>query len=70
MAKHSNPQFARDNFESLDGQWDFGFQKAKVGFKFSTDEKKAIEIRNENNYTHKINVLQVKNRSVFLYKIT
>ena len=56
MAKHSNPQFARDNFQSLDGQWDFGFQKAKVGFKFSTDEKKAVEIRNSNEFTHKINV--------------
>ena len=56
MAKHSNPQFARDNFESLDGQWDFGFQKAKVGFKFSTDEKKAVEMRAKQEYTHKINV--------------
>ena len=33
--------------QCLNGQWDFGFQKAKVGFKFSTDEKKAVEIRNE-----------------------
>ena len=48
MAKHSNPQFARDNFQSLDGQWDFGFQKAKVGFKFSTDENRAVEMRNQN----------------------
>ena len=45
IAKHSNPQFQRDNFKNLDRQWDFGFQKAKIGFKFSTDEKKAIEIR-------------------------
>ncbi len=56
MAKHSNPQFARDNFVNLDGQWDFGFQKAKIGFKFSTDDKRAVEIRNKNEYTHKINV--------------
>ena len=56
MAKHSNPQFARDNFIKLDGQWDFGFQKAKMGFRFSTDEKKAVEIRNKKEYPHKINV--------------
>ncbi len=56
MAKHSNPQFARDDVQSLDGQWDFGFQKAKMGFKFSTDERRAVEIRNKNDYTHKINV--------------
>ncbi len=56
MAKHSNPQFARDNIVNLDGQWDFGFQKAKMGFKFSTDEARAVEVRNNNEYTHKINV--------------
>jgi beta-galactosidase/beta-glucuronidase len=56
IAKHSNPQFQRDNFKNLDGQWDFGFQKAKFGFKFSTDEKRAIEIRDKKAYTHKINV--------------
>mgnify|MGYP003292872748 CR=1 FL=1 len=56
IAKYPNPQFARDNFQILDGEWDFGFQKAKAGFKFSTDEAKAVEIRNDNNYTHKINV--------------
>ena len=56
MAKHSNPQFQRDNFQNLDGQWDFGFQKAKIGFKFSTDEKRAVEVRKNNNFTHKINV--------------
>ncbi len=56
MAKNPNPQFARDNFVILDGEWDFGFQKAKVGFKFSTDDKKAVEIRENNEFTHKINV--------------
>ncbi len=56
MAKHSNPQFQRENFQNLDGKWDFGFQKAKFGFKFSTDEKRAVEIRDKKTYTHKINV--------------
>ncbi len=56
VTKHPNPQFERKNIEILNGEWDFGFQKAKIGFKFSTDEKKAVEIRDKNEYTHKINV--------------
>lgn len=56
VSKHPNPQFERKGIEILNGEWDFGFQKAKVGFKFSTDESKALEIRNKNEYTHKINV--------------
>lgn len=56
VSKHPNPQFERKNIEILNGQWDFGFQKSKYGFKFSTDEKRAVEIRDNNTYTHKINV--------------
>ena len=56
LAKHPNPQFERKNIEIIDGIWDFGFQKAKMGFKFSTDEKRAVEIKNKNNLTHKIKV--------------
>lgn len=56
VSKHPNPQFERKGIEILNGEWDFGFQKAKVGFKFSTDESKTLEIRNKNEYTHKINV--------------
>ena len=56
LAKHPNPQFERKDIQILNGKWDFGFKKAKRGFKFSTDEKKAVEIRNKNTYTHKINV--------------
>lgn len=56
VSKHPNPQFERKEIEILNGEWNFGFQKAKVGFKFSTDESKALEIRNKNEYTHKINV--------------
>ncbi len=55
-ANYPNPQFARENFTILDGQWDFGFQKAKVGFKFSADESKAVEIRSADSYPYKINV--------------
>lgn len=56
VTKHPNPQFERKDIEILNGQWDFDFQKAKKGFKFSTDEKRAVEIRNKNQYTYKINV--------------
>ena len=28
---HPNPQFARKNWQSLNGQWDFGFKKSKGG---------------------------------------
>ncbi len=56
VSKHPNPQFERKDIEILNGEWDFGFQKAKIGFQFSTDEKRAIDIRNSNNFTHKINV--------------
>ncbi len=56
VSNHPNPQFERKNIEILNGQWDFGFQKAKLGFKFSADEKRAVEIRSRNEYTHKINV--------------
>ena len=56
VSNHPNPQFERKNIEILNGQWDFGFQKAKLGFKFSTDEQRAIEMRNKNEYPHKINV--------------
>lgn len=56
ISNHPNPQFERKNIEILNGQWDFGFKKAKIGFQFSADEKRAVEIRNKNEYTHKINV--------------
>ena len=56
VSNHPNPQFERKSIEILNGQWDFGFQKAKYGFKFSTDEKRAVEVKNKNEYTHKINV--------------
>lgn len=56
LSTHPNPQFERKDIEILNGEWDFGFQKAKMGFKFSDDEKRAVEIRNSNSFTHKINV--------------
>lgn len=55
-SKHPNPIFERSDFEILNGEWDFGFQKAKSGFKFSDNEERAVQIRNSNKYSHKINV--------------
>lgn len=53
---HPNPQFERESWESLNGEYDFGFQKETPGFKFSKNESLALEIRNKESYTHKINV--------------
>lgn len=43
LATHPNPQIERKKIEILDGVWDFGFKKAKMGFKFSTDEKELLK---------------------------
>lgn len=55
-AEHPNPQFMRKNWVNLNGEWDFGFKKAKAGFKFSSDESTALKIYAENRYEYKINV--------------
>ncbi len=54
--EHPNPQFARKNWMSLNGEWDFGFEKARSGFNFSDDESRAAEIYKKNQYGYKINV--------------
>ncbi len=56
MPTYPNPQFARKNFQLLDGVWDFGFQKAGKNFRFSTDETRALKIRKKGSYPYKINV--------------
>lgn len=55
-AKHPNPQFARENWMDLNGEWDFGFEKTAGGFRFSTNESRAMQIYAKNSYTHKIQV--------------
>lgn len=55
-SEYPNPQFERKNWQSLNGEWDFGFEKAVKRFKFSNDEQTAIDIYNKNRYSHKINV--------------
>lgn len=54
--EYPNPQFERANWQNLNGEWDFGFKKAIRGFRFSTDEKRAVELYNNGDYSHKINV--------------
>ena len=54
--EHPNPQFERDDWQCLNGEWDFGFKKAVPGFKFSADESTAVKIRGDNNFPTKINV--------------
>ena len=46
QAAAPNPQFMRMEWQSLDGHWAFGFEKAKPGFRFSADAKKAFARRN------------------------
>ncbi len=54
--EYPNPQFERENWQSLNGEWDFGFKKATRRFKFSENEQTAVDIYHENSYSHKINV--------------
>lgn len=35
---HPNPQFARTSYQMLNGEWEFGYQKAKRGYKFGINE--------------------------------
>lgn len=53
ISKHPNPQFERENWQSLNGEWDFGFKK-KRGFKFSENGNLAKKIRQSGELTHKI----------------
>lgn len=54
--EHPNPQFKRENWVNLNGEWDFGFEKEFGQFEFSQNESRALEIRSKNDYTEKINV--------------
>lgn len=51
-----NPQFERKGWQSLNGEWDFGFQKARLSYKFSADEQFAKDILSKAEYNYKINV--------------
>lgn len=54
---HPTPQFERENYISLNGEWDFGFAKSVPGiFRFSQNEERAFGIYEKANYPHKITV--------------
>lgn len=53
--EHPNPQFRRDNWQNLNGEWDFGFsKKAKRRYKFSKNYDKAVALRKRENYNQTI----------------
>jgi beta-galactosidase/beta-glucuronidase len=54
--EYPNPQFERRDWQNLNGEWDFGFEKARRCYRFSEDEKTALGVRDKGIYTHKINV--------------
>lgn len=54
VSKHPNPQFERENIEILNGEWDFGYQKAKGGYKFGDALIDTYQYRS--NTPYKINV--------------
>lgn len=56
FSTHPNPQFERDSFISLNGEWEAGYKKALPGFKFSQDESRAIKVYEKGEYPEKINV--------------
>ena len=56
QAAAPNPQFMRMEWQSLNGPWQFGFEKAKPGFRFSLDAQKAIGRRKEAAYPLQIRV--------------
>ena len=54
--EYPNPISERENWLSLNGDWDFGYEYKGRCFKFSKDEKRAAEIRAKGNYPHTISV--------------
>lgn len=54
--EYPNPQFERADWQSLNGEWDFGFKKAVPGFRFSADERAAVKIHEKNRYPFTIHV--------------
>ena len=56
ISLHPNPIFERENWQSLNGEWDFGFsKKADKNYKFLTEEQ-ILEFYKQSVFTHKINV--------------
>ena len=56
LCTHPNPQFARTTYQDLNGEWEFGFQKARRGFRFSKDFSRAEKLCAAASYPYKIRV--------------
>lgn len=56
FSDHPNPQFERADWQSLNGEWDFGFMKARRGFIFSAGKAFAEKIRSKNDFPYTIHV--------------
>ena len=56
ISLHPNPIFEREGWESLNGEWDFGFsKKAAKNYRFLS-EQAALELCRQSVFEHKINV--------------
>lgn len=56
ISLHPNPIFERENWQSLNGEWDFGFsQKSVINYKFLS-EQNILDFYRQSVCTHKINV--------------
>lgn len=56
ISNHPNPQFERQNWKSLNGEWDFGFKKQSVFHRLSKNKSEAFKLYKKAVFTHKINV--------------
>ncbi|MGN0570396.1 MAG: glycoside hydrolase family 2 protein [Candidatus Fimenecus sp.] len=56
ISLHPNPIFERENWQSLNGEWDFGFSKKAIKNYKSLSEQKALDFYRQSVCTHKINV--------------
>lgn len=54
LSNHPNPQFERKNWVSLNGEWDFGYEKAKGRSKFSFSEKDLASVKSNANLKIKV----------------
>ena len=56
VINHPNPQVQRENWQSLNCEWDFGFKKAVPGYEFTKDEASALKLYKKAVCTEKIKV--------------
>ena len=56
ISLHPNPIFEREGWESLNGEWDFGFSKKAVKNYRFLSEQAALELCRQSVFEHKINV--------------